>query len=53
MTSYIFTLDYHEDFILRSLSDEKTQPENRIAMPTVKPVRDAKRQCIKTPQPTA
>ncbi|MEM4972057.1 MAG: CRISPR-associated CARF protein Csa3, partial [Sulfolobales archaeon] len=41
MASYIFTLGFHEDFILRRLLSEKAQPGNRIVVFTVKPAAGA------------
>ncbi len=38
MASFIFTLGFHEDYILRRLALEKAQPGSRIVVITTKPV---------------
>ena len=41
MASYIFTLGFHEDFILRRLVSEKAQHGSRVVIFTVKPITGA------------
>jgi len=43
LASFIFTLGFHEDFILRRLASERAQPGNRIVVMAAKPLTGASR----------